>query len=66
MLIIQTRICTDSDDCKSDFWIEAISENPREASQDGRSALKCGVVKLAVMPAKPFIQQPGIHQRNPQ
>ena len=32
----------------------------------GRSALKCGVVKSAVMLAKSFIQQQDIHQRNPQ
>ena len=32
----------------------------------GRSALKCGVVKSALRLAKSFIQQQGIHQRNPQ
>ena len=37
-----------------------------EANLIGRSALKCGVVKSAVMLAKSFIQQRGVHQGNSQ
>ena len=44
----------------------SISDISAVANLIGRSALKCGVVKSAVRLAKSFIQQPGIHQRNPQ